>query len=95
VSGLSDQELDDIQRRADSATPGPWFVRLLDDSDAMNLVAVSTQPDTGGHERWPEFDHSTLVAATLVQQPRYVDISDERWNPNAAFIAHARTDIPA
>jgi hypothetical protein len=31
MSELSDAELDQIERRADAATPGPWFVRLLDD----------------------------------------------------------------
>ncbi|WP_372409554.1 hypothetical protein [Streptomyces luteireticuli] len=60
----------------------------------MNLVAVSTAPDTGLGERWPEFDHHEIVAATLVQQPRYVDVVDERWDENAHFIAGAREDIP-
>lgn len=34
------------------------------------------------------------MAATLVQQPRYVDVADERWDENANFIANARQDIP-
>jgi len=33
----------------------------------MNLVAISTEPHTGLAERWPDFDHSTMIAATLVQ----------------------------
>lgn len=94
MSELSDAELDQIQRRADAATPGPWFVRFLDDVDAMSLVAVSTQPDTGQGERWPDFEPSTIIAATVVQEPRYVDIEDGRWDENAHFIAHARSDIP-
>jgi hypothetical protein len=28
-----------------------------------------------------------LIAATLVQEPRYVDCADGRWDENAAFIA--------
>jgi uncharacterized protein YbjT (DUF2867 family) len=32
--------------------------------------------------------------ATLVQQTRYIDIADERWDANAAFIAAARTVVP-
>jgi hypothetical protein len=60
----------------------------------MSLVAVSTNPDTGLGERWPNFDHATMIAATLVRQPRYVDIADERWDVNAAFIAAARTAVP-
>jgi hypothetical protein len=70
------------------------FVRFVDDDHAMNLVAVSTAPDTGLGERWPDFDSGSIVAATLVQQPRYADVSDQRWDENAAFIAHARDDIP-
>jgi hypothetical protein len=94
MSQLSDAELDQIERRTDAATPGPWFVRFLDDVDAMSLVAVSTQPDTGQGERWPDFEPSTIIAATVVQEPRYVDIEDGRWDENARFIAHARSDIP-
>jgi hypothetical protein len=91
---LSDAELTEITSLADSATRGPWYVRALDDEHAMNLVAISTEPDTGAHEHWPDFDHAVMIAATLVQQPRYVDIADERWDENAAFIAAARTVVP-
>lgn len=91
---LSDSELTEIADLTAHATPGPWYVRQLDDVHAMSLVAVSTAPDTGLGERRPDFDHTTMVAATLVQQPRYVDIGDERWDVNAEFIATARTAIP-
>lgn len=91
---LTDEELDELDELASAATPGPWFVRSLDDADAMSLVAVSTVPDTGLGERWPSFDHHDIVAATLVQQPRYVDAVDERWDENAHFIAAARGTVP-
>jgi hypothetical protein len=91
---LTGEELDQLEELASAATPGPWHVRLLDDDDAMSLVAVSTMPDTGRSERWPHFDHHEIVAATLVQQPRYVDPADERWDENARFIAAARQSIP-
>lgn len=91
---LSDSELTEIADLTARATPGPWYVRQLDDEHAMSFVAVSTGPDTGLGERWPDFDHTTMVAATLVQQPRYVGIADERWDVNAAFIATARTAVP-
>lgn len=89
-----DLDLDAIEQLCEAATPGPWFVRNLDDGHAMNLVAVSTAQDTGRAERWPGFDHRELIAATLVQQPRYVDCADERWDENAAFIAMARDAVP-
>ncbi|MFE7032741.1 hypothetical protein ACFU9Y_20725 [Streptomyces sp. NPDC057621] len=87
-------DLDEIEELCSVATPGPWFVRSLDDDHAMNLVAVSTAEDTGQGERWPDFDHKELIAATLVQHPRYVDCADGRWDENAAFIAMAREAVP-
>ncbi|WP_150136107.1 hypothetical protein [Streptomyces hyaluromycini] len=92
--GEPEPGLDEIEEMCAMATPGPWFVRDLDDSYAMNLRAVSTVADTGRHERWPDFDHGELIAATLVQEPRYVDCADERWDENAAFIAMAREAVP-
>jgi hypothetical protein len=91
---MSEAELVEIADLAARATPGPWQVRFLDDVHAMSLVAVSTRPDTGLGERWPDFDPTIMIAATLVQEPRYVCSSDERWDENAAFIAAARTAIP-
>jgi hypothetical protein len=91
---LTDEELAAIEELAEAATPGPWFVRDLDDTHAMSLVAISTAPGTGRGERWPDFDHREIVAATLIQEPRYVDVADERWETNAQFIANARQDIP-
>ncbi|MHA6765719.1 hypothetical protein [Streptacidiphilus sp. PAMC 29251] len=91
---LTDEELDQLEELASAATPGPWYMRLLDDQDAMGLVTVSTVPDTGLGERWPHFDHHEIVAATLVQQPRYVAPADGRWDENARFIAAARQAVP-
>jgi hypothetical protein len=95
VDELPVEELDSIEQRAAAATPGPWYVRFLDDDFASSLVAVSTVPDTGRGERWPSFDHREMVAGTLIQAPaRYIDVEDSKWDENAAFIAAARTDVP-
>jgi hypothetical protein len=92
---LTEADLDAIDQRARAATGGPWYVRTLNDDFAAGLVAVSTSPDTGRAERWPDFAAAEMVAATLVQFPnRYIDCVDERWHENAAFIAHAREDVP-
>src|SRR4051794_37613525 len=92
---IGDSELQEIESRAQAATPGPWHVRFLDDDAAANLVAVSTVPDTGRGERWPAWDDTEMVAATLVQFPKpYVAGPDDRWDENAVFIAHARSDVP-
>jgi hypothetical protein len=79
---------------ARNATPTPWYVRHLDDSDAMNLIAISSSPDTGKGERFPRFNSNELVAATLIQAPRYVDIADGKWEENAAYIAAAANFLP-
>lgn len=78
--------------RMDEATPGPWHIRYLDDDDSMNLLAISTEPDTGLHERWPDFDGETMVAATLIQKPRFVSLDDGKWDENAWLIVAARND---
>lgn len=77
-----------------SCAPGPWHVRQLDDAFTVSLVAISTVPDTGAGERWPDSDHRQIVAATLVQQLRHVDVADEHRDENADFIANARQDVP-
>lgn len=79
-----------------AATPGPWFVRQLDDAHAMSAVTVSTAPDTGRDESmraggWPGGD---IVAACLIQAPAYVVPRDERYDENAALIAAVRTALP-
>ncbi|MEH0982212.1 hypothetical protein [Micromonospora sp. CPCC 205556] len=79
---MRDEELHELDELHRAATPGPWFVRQLDDDAAMSLVAVSTAPDTGRGERWPDFDSGEVVAATLVQHPRCVDVADGRWDEN-------------
>jgi hypothetical protein len=60
----------------------------------MSLVAISTVPDTGKGERSPDFNHEEIVAATLVQEPRYVDVADRKWEENAAYIVAATQALP-
>ncbi|MFE3452780.1 hypothetical protein ACFXJ8_28030 [Nonomuraea sp. NPDC059194] len=91
---MTEEELRTIEERANAATPGPWHLCLLDDAWATNLVAISTTPHVDS-PRWPAWDGQKMVAATLVQFPeRYIDIKDARWDENADFIAHARSDVP-
>ena len=94
MDDLPEEVLEVMAARAAAATPGPSYVNYLDDDHAMSLIAVSTNVDTQTQPRWPGFDYKTMVAATLVQQPRYVDHEGERWEEDANFIAHAREDIP-
>jgi hypothetical protein len=93
---MTDAELSEIRGRTEPATPGPWFVRFLDDDYAANLVAVSMVADSCNEgPPWPDFNGRELVAGTLIQSPiPYVGIEDTKWDENAKFIAHARAHIP-
>jgi hypothetical protein len=89
-------ELDDLQELDAVATPGPWYVRLMDDVHCMSAVVVSTKPDTGLNEcmrvdTWPTGE---IVAGCLIQEPRYADVADQRWDENAELIARVRTVLP-
>lgn len=100
---LTDAELAAIRERTEMATPGPWYIRFLDDSHFMNLVAVCTTPDSGQHEALPYHDQGgeirkSIIATTLYQADAHVivpvSVETENWDEDAEFIAHAREDIP-
>jgi hypothetical protein len=64
--------LSQIRQRLEAATPGKWYVNYLDDDHSMNLVAVTTRPDSGNHEQLPYEDidaviRDSIVATTLEQ----------------------------
>lgn len=88
-------EIQAIEERVNDASPGPWYVRHLDDDYAASLTTVSIREEAEHTQRYPAFDCGEIIAATLVQCPaRYATISDQRWDENAEFIACARTDVP-
>lgn len=91
---LSNEELLQLLELSKQATPRSWHLRHLDDSHFMNLRAISTVPDTGKCEAWPEFKNSAIVAATLIQEPRYVNIADKKWDENAKYIIAAANLVP-
>ena len=93
---MTADDLDNLTKLDAAATPGPWYVRLLDDEYAMSAVAVATEPETDTLESmrmgtWPE---GLIVAACLIQQPAYVMPEDDRYDENAALIAAMRTALP-
>jgi len=68
------ERIDSIKARVNSATPAPWYVNFLDDSHFMNLVAVTTIPDSGKHEALLNLPDDTdteirdsIIATTLIQ----------------------------
>ena len=76
----------EISERADRATKGPWYLVNCDDRYFASMLRVTTAPDS---ER-PE----DTVAIVLLQMPLEACVADERWDENAEFIVHARTDVP-
>lgn len=93
---MTSEDIDKLMELEQAATPGPWYVRLLDDEYAMGAVAVATEPETDVVESmrfgsWPEH---LIVAACLIQQPRYVVPPDDKYDENAALIAAMRTALP-
>jgi hypothetical protein len=92
---ITEDHLDEIEESLESITPGPWYWAMYDDVHRMSMLAVTTEEGDGADGGyWPNFDGGTLVAATLIQEPRYVDIKDARWQQNVQFIARCRTDVP-
>ncbi|MBS7695665.1 MULTISPECIES: hypothetical protein [unclassified Chelatococcus] len=93
---MDEADLDQLERLAAQATPGPWFVRFLDDIHAMSAVAVATRPATGGGKsmRFGEWPSGEVIAACLIQEPPYVVPTDERYDENAALIAAMRNALP-
>lgn len=93
---MTDIDLDRLTELDRAASPGPWFVRHLDDDYAMSAVAVATRPGSGegGSMRNGTWPLDEVIATCLLQQPRYVDPPDAKWDENAALIAELRTALP-
>ncbi len=89
-------DLDGIAGRLADSTPGRWYRDVYDDEYATSMVVVTTQEPTSGRHfapRWPDFPRGAVVAATLVQSGPEFCHASERWDQDAEFIAHARTDV--
>ena len=85
-------DLDKLERLERGATPGPWRHSHTDDDHCMSMVVVTT--DVEINDRGHPDDCKFVVAATLVQAPRYVDVADQKWDENAALIAEMRNALP-
>lgn len=83
-----------ITERLNRATPGPWHVENPDDDHFMNaLVVVAGDEPYGNRVADDRESYGRVVAITLLQQPRYACIDDDRWDENSALISHAPSDI--
>jgi hypothetical protein len=76
--------LDEIERRANAATPGPWTYH-----DGCGYVEV---PPCGAIEFKPGWERSVHFLARV--HNNHVE-GEDGLGFDGAFIAHARTDVPA
>ena len=93
---MTAEDIDHLLSLHEAATPGPWYVRSLDDELCMSAVAVSTEPQTRDeksmrNDTWPGGES---VAACLIQAPAYVVPADHKYDENADLIATMRTALP-
>jgi hypothetical protein len=79
---LTQEQLEAIRQRAENATPGPWEVGWGD--------VITKHPDCQNVSQWYG-GHSNAICS--LNDGEYIMNSNE--DNDAAFIANARTDIPA
>lgn len=91
--------IEELQRLHEAATGGPWFAHNTEDSLFMNAYAVTTsesEPNLDGCTDFHKEAHDkSVVALTLLQQPRVVGHESNRWAEDADLIAAMRNALPA
>lgn len=81
---MTHDELQAIKARADGATPGPWEAKAYGPYPLTTRVYGKSEPPTVAEM----FRAEDRLSAPYYDQITAADL-------NAAFIAHARTDVPA
>jgi len=95
VTAVDHEFLDELAEMAAQATPGPWYVRCMDDTNCMSSYGVSNIDGGDEYEDWTSSDWPTgeLIAVTLLQTPDAARIKDRKWFENAVLIAEMRSHI--
>lgn len=89
---MTDEQLAAIEARAAAATPGPWFWQFRPREFLARLVSgAPMRPFVMAFGRWGMWSAKPLVNVNDVM----VSLANHTDHPDAAFIAHARTDVPA
>ena len=92
---LTQNDLHALARLDVAATPGPWYVRSMDDDLCCGARAVATKPNTSGdNDDLTASTHHGIVAATSLQHHDYVMPADGKGIENADLIAAVRTALP-
>ena len=77
---MTPEELDAIEVRAAKATEGPWNTHLVDDTCVVSADRTKV---------------CTTCDSSQTERDDGYNIEYERMEKDAAFIAHARQDVPA
>lgn len=88
---LTESRLSELMQMADASTPRPWYVVECGDKYSASMICISTKPQSDPNA---EPNPQNIVAAALVQNPRYVDVEDEKWDANAQYLATAANVLP-
>jgi hypothetical protein len=91
---ISDAEIGHLQRLLASATDGPWFVTYAQDPGLASATVVTTSEYRNGVHIDRDIDRLGIVAVTLVHNPYWYGIGDDKWDINAELIALLRNVGP-
>ena len=87
MTGMTPERLDEMRKRAEAATEGPW--KASDFGHYGRGEPESIVVHTG------EFDHSDLRTFESETAVAWMPRWEGQESDNATFIAHARADVPA
>ncbi len=88
---MTDEQLREIEKRAEAATPGPWCYELVGVKHSDWVVGIAINDD-GKPLAGELIDEGEFVVENVCWRFGLAETEDGN---NAAFIAHAREDIPA
>ncbi|HEY9471822.1 MAG TPA: hypothetical protein VIQ76_19615 [Propionibacteriaceae bacterium] len=80
---MTDDELDEIERRVTLATPGPWEANLETRSGIGGASFIDLNPG-GDQDAELYFTYAPVVRVS----------PDRRLDADLDFVAHARNDVP-
>lgn len=100
MNNLTPERLAEIERRANAATPGPWRETQARTSVGVGYIGIADGVQIGdrdctvGHQHLTAPTSDTSLPNGLVETKVTGPYTEPQPNADAAFIAHAREDIP-
>ena len=102
---MTDQELNEIKERCDKATPGEWFWDVINAHKdialesrrykVMDFVRYGTQSASPRFRVNGIMERADTLSVSIPGMEHHRGFDDYINHPDADFIAHSRTDVPA